>query len=371
MNNILIGIVPTTDMHRGNNVFNLNNFNVEINPWKKLDDTKDFIVHTIDLFDFKEVKPDVIVFLGLDWLVSAKAIYHKIPTIYIAAESPIIELNHQHEKLISLNELFSEIYTWNSLLYKNVGKYRPFYYWLRKEELFKFPTDFEISQKKLLSSVQSYIVVTKNNKKKYSNELYAFRAKLNANFSSILGEQFGIYGSGWGNDNPSYRGYTDDKFSSISGYKFNLAIENCTTNSGYISEKILDAFVSRVVPIYIGAENISELIPKDCYIDLRDFSDEHEVANFLNEMSLSTYKTFLYAAEKFLNSNDGQKFTMDYFLISLSKTMIDLSDDDWNYYLTYLEVIELSYRALVMFVKRFIKCLLSRLGYRRFGCYKH
>jgi methionyl-tRNA synthetase len=37
------------------------------------------------------------------------------------------------------------------------------------------------------------------------------------------------------------------------------------------SKKIIDAIVSQTLPIYLGAADISEFIPKNCFIDVCDF----------------------------------------------------------------------------------------------------
>ena len=40
---------------------------------------------------------------------------------------------------------------------------------------------------------------------------------------------------------------------------------------GYMTEKIWDSFKAKTVPVYWGASNIEEYVPKNCFIDYRDF----------------------------------------------------------------------------------------------------
>jgi len=46
-------------------------------------------------------------------------------------------------------------------------------------------------------------------------------------------------------------GPVKDKVDFCSGYKFNLALENCSS-PGYTTEKIMEAYASNAVPIYFG-----------------------------------------------------------------------------------------------------------------------
>jgi hypothetical protein len=56
-------------------------------------------------------------------------------------------------------------------------------------------------------------------------------------------------------------------------YKFSICYENARDTPGYITEKIFDCFFAGCVPIYWGANNITDHIPKECFIDKRDFED--------------------------------------------------------------------------------------------------
>lgn len=49
------------------------------------------------------------------------------------------------------------------------------------------------------------------------------------------------------------------------GYRFALAMEN-TKKSGYITEKIINAFAGGAIPIYFGTEEIFEVFNKDAFI---------------------------------------------------------------------------------------------------------
>jgi alpha-1,3-fucosyltransferase 10 len=67
----------------------------------------------------------------------------------------------------------------------------------------------------------------------------------------------------------------------LSGYHFNLAFEN-SNEPDYVSEKVFDALVAGTVPVYLGADNVDEVLPgKKCVIKAADFSDARSLADYL------------------------------------------------------------------------------------------
>jgi hypothetical protein len=53
-------------------------------------------------------------------------------------------------------------------------------------------------------------------------------------------------------------------------YKFSLAFEN-TVQSGYVSEKIIEAMLCNTIPIYWGHADISRDFNPESFINLRDY----------------------------------------------------------------------------------------------------
>ncbi len=97
------------------------------------------------------------------------------------------------------------------------------------------------------------------------------------------------------------KGYVQDKLSTIAKSKFVVAFENFFKDD-YITEKIFDPMCAGSVPIYYGASNISQSIPKNTYIDMRDFKNYEELYNYISTMSPQTYQTYLNNISNFLNS---------------------------------------------------------------------
>jgi len=48
---------------------------------------------------------------------------------------------------------------------------------------------------------------------------------------------------------------------------------------GYVTEKIFDCFYAGTIPLYLGASDIPELIPKEAFIDCRQFSSWAKMAD--------------------------------------------------------------------------------------------
>ena len=56
--------------------------------------------------------------------------------------------------------------------------------------------------------------------------------------------------------------FIQDRRDTLAPYLFNISIENCRRNN-YFTEKLVDCFVTRTVPIYWGCPNISEFFNTD------------------------------------------------------------------------------------------------------------
>ncbi len=66
--------------------------------------------------------------------------------------------------------------------------------------------------------------------------------------------------------------------------QFHIAIENCSVKN-YFSEKILDCFISKTIPIYCGCVNIGEFFNEKGIIKFTNINECIEKCNSLNEHS--------------------------------------------------------------------------------------
>lgn len=83
---------------------------------------------------------------------------------------------------------------------------------------------------------------------------------------------------------------------------------------GYVTEKILDCLCMGIVPIYMGASNIDDYVPKDCFIKYESFGSLHELEKYLKEMDEIQYNHFLDAAKLYLSTGRADEvFSMEAF----------------------------------------------------------
>ena len=80
----------------------------------------------------------------------------------------------------------------------------------------------------------------------------------------------------------------------LSSYKFSIAMEN-SEGDGYISEKIVDSFISGTIPIYYGDYMIDEFINPKSFILIRGEKDMLEKIEYIKKIDNddNLYKTLL------------------------------------------------------------------------------
>lgn len=158
---------------------------------------------------------------------------------------------------------------------------------------------------------------------------YSIRKRAYHHFERAVPGEFDLYGRGWNAPCVSFEkwfghpqfsswrgeieGSWDEKVRKISGYKFALCFENNASEPGYISEKITDCFCARCVPVYYGCKEASDLIPRDAWIDLRDFSSFAELDTFLRGMDETCYNRYVEAIDRFMRSDRLDFFSTEHF----------------------------------------------------------
>ena len=88
----------------------------------------------------------------------------------------------------------------------------------------------------------------------------------------------------------------ENKFNIAKDYKFNICFEN-DIYPGYVTEKLIDAYVTENIPIYWGSLGNDQLINKSSFLNLSDYDS---VTDFIDHLSQVDYE-YLYH-QKFLNS---------------------------------------------------------------------
>ena len=109
-----------------------------------------------------------------------------------------------------------------------------------------------------------------------------------------------------------YRGVVDSKYEAMSRYTFALCYENMTLE-GWINEKIFDAFLAGTIPIYLGAPDVADWVPKEAFIDRREFENYTELDSFLRSLGPAEVAQYREAARDFLASEQFEPFSKEAF----------------------------------------------------------
>jgi len=167
-----------------------------------------------------------------------------------------------------------------------------------------------------------------------SRELYSERIKVIRWFQDHAPEHFDLYGHRWDQPPPSvrrlgrglalligksyrffgykpfmsYRGPITTKGEVLRRYKFAICFENAKDFKGYVTEKIFDCFAAGRVPIYLGASNISELIPDNCFIGYRNFGSFTKCYEYICSVSDEQLNRYQLVISNFLLSRKATSF---------------------------------------------------------------
>jgi len=227
--------------------------------------------------------------------------------ILFAWEPPcVIPYNHDKKYL----KYFSKVYTFKDDLIDN-KKYFKFHY-PRAQEVIKNAIAFD--NKKFCSLIIS------NKSSNHPSEIYSERKKVIKFFEEYAPKDFDLYGWGWKQEEfNSYKGTVHEKVDVLKNYKFSICFENSKNIKGYITEKIFDAFQAATVPIYLGADNITDYIPANCFIDKRKFKTYNELYIYLKTMTKEEYFMYLENIKDFLNSDHSKVFKGDHLVQTFLK----------------------------------------------------
>jgi hypothetical protein len=110
-----------------------------------------------------------------------------------------------------------------------------------------------------------------------------------------------------------YRGSTETKIRTLGGYRFAICFENQILK-GWITEKIFDCFRAGTVPVYLGAPDIEDWVPTDCFIDMRRFAGYPELREFVSALGQDEIDDYRQAARDFLTSDRFYPFSKEAFV---------------------------------------------------------
>lgn len=288
---------------------------------------------TLDMIaDFKSM--DAFVFFDFPIMKNPlvqRAFESASPKYLIIWESEVIKPDNWD---IKNHRYFKKIFTWNDTLIDNKK-----YFKINFAQLFPTTINKNLAKKKKLCTLMASLKRAKHPLEIYSKRLEAIKW-----FEKNHPEDFDLYGVSWDGYKvirrdwgraletkypffmkkfplrfPSYRGRVDFKRPVLEQYKFSICYENARDIPGYITEKIFDCFFAGCVPVYWGANNVTDHISKGCFIDKRDFQSYEDLYQYIKEMNDDYFMKYLENIESFLKSEKAYPFTSECF----SKTIVD------------------------------------------------
>lgn len=208
---------------------------------------------------------------------------------------------HDEKGLKTLSKIFKNIITYNDkVIGDNIFKGCIGDFFSAET---KYKNDF--SDRKLVAILANYRVNLMLFGQ-HPNELYSKRGEAVKFFQEKCPNEFDLYGNYWPDElKKCYISSVEreDKQDIIGKYRFLISYDSICKQNGYISEKIFDCFNAKTIPIYWGAENVEEYIPKNCFIDKRDFNTYEELYDFLTNFTEDDYNSYIKNIEEYLHSD--------------------------------------------------------------------
>lgn len=263
------------------------------------------------------------------------------PKVLTSGESPNVAWKFYH-KLEKLSRIFkhANIFSGFSKKIPSTTIFHPFY-WPNVFESFKEGKRWE--DRKLLGMVTSCKMCINYNREKFGSFLLSFPRRLRVKYFKIIDSmmqfqdiyplrlsliekyarfsEFYLFGKGWTEaiknwpriqriPFANYPMPCSDKLITLSKFRFSICFENCIY-PGYITEKIFDSFFAGVVPVYLGAPDITDYIPSDCFINFRKFASLEELWMSLESFSESEWNNHRDAIARFLASPEFVPFKQE------------------------------------------------------------
>ncbi len=75
-------------------------------------------------------------------------------------------------------------------------------------------------------------------------------------------------------------------------------------SNGWVTERVFNAFRCLTIPIYLGAENVEEMIPLNCFIHIKYFKNIKEIYEYIKGMKESEYSDYLSSIYNFYKSEE-------------------------------------------------------------------
>ncbi len=119
----------------------------------------------------------------------------------------------------------------------------------------------------------------------------------------------------------TYRGPIGSKDEVLLRARFSICYENVRGGPGYLTEKLFDCMSFGCLPVYIGASDIAQRVPPDCYIDGDRFASPAELHRALLAIDAAEFERRRAATVDFLRSERARPYGSEHFCRTLVDTI--------------------------------------------------
>jgi hypothetical protein len=295
-------------------------------------DAKGHKFDSIDNFSLDEV--DVCLFEDMNYGYLYRLLTKTEETprlVYIRQAPSSISQDNLLSNFTQFIPLFDSILTWNDGIAETCERFSKHYIPQYTEQKEIEHLDFD--KKKLLVNISS----RKYSPTKHPEELYTAREGVIEYYDDYHPNEFTLHGYHW-NERPRlidtyyhqvikstdysvYKGIIEDKTDAYRTHRFALSFENMTGIEGYVSEKMFDCLRSGIVPVYWGANNVSEYVPEDVFIDYREYGTPASLHERLRSVTEQEHGEFIKSAQEFLRK-DASQFSIENYAQTLENEIL-------------------------------------------------
>lgn len=277
-------------------------------------------LYTVDQIDITAV--DIVIFIDQNFSILRRCLSMDDPPrlAYIMREPPSVRSYNASSQLVRYLDVFDVIFTWNGQLadaHDGIFEYN-------------IPQLLDVATSDVPSYDERDLLVNVSSRKYSSHpeELYSERERVIRFYDDKHPDKFNLYGLYWNkrpriqdayhygvispNKYQTYCGVVDDKLEAFSNHRFALAFENMTGIDGYLTEKLFDCLRAGCVPVYWGAQDIGDYLPKDIYVDYREFGTPEALHEYLSDVGVDAFRSYLEAARDFLCTEESQLSSSEY-----------------------------------------------------------
>lgn len=292
-------------------------------------------IDTVDLVDLSSLDAVIFVDMNFDYLDRLLSLEDPPALVYLMREPPSVRFYNAPSELVRYAPLFDRIFTWNPSLAAIDDRFVEY----------NIPQVLDSREGGGLPFADRDLLVNITSRKfsDHPDELYSARRAVIEYYDRNHPDQFTLYGRYW-NDPPrpedlyhhgvvrtrrfeTYEGLAEDKISTYHHHRFALCFENMTGIDGYLTEKLFDCLRAGTVPVYWGAEDVTNYLPEDAFVDYRKLGSPEALHEYLSSMGESEYRSYLEAAASFLGSG-SERVSPEQYVRTIHGEIEELSDSE-------------------------------------------